>query len=175
MRLKPRLSLSDRVKLRAAKYRPVEIKGDEDVMTKLKSAKRRAFLAIAAGVTAMLVPCAVQAAASSGTGTFRISATVAPSCSINSGGPVNIVEGESRSVVEACNIAGGFTVSANYRQLESQERVSLWYGPNAFALSASGMHTLGQSPMATIRDMVLRFDDVQLNAPVVLTLTIAPR
>lgn len=111
----------------------------------------------------------------SGTGTFRITAMVAPSCSINSGGPVNIVEGESRSVTEACNISGGFTVSANYRQLGSSEKVSLWYGNEAFALNASGMHILGQSPVATIRNMMLRFNDVQLDAPVVMTLTIAPR
>ena len=126
---------------------------------------------LAAGVA----QASTSSSAGTGTGTFRISAMVAPSCSIDSGGPVNIVEGESRSVVEACNIAGGFTVSANYRQLGSQEKVSLWYGNEAFALSASGMHMLGQSPVATIRDMMLRFDDVQLDAPVVMTLTIAPR
>lgn len=118
---------------------------------------------------------AASTGASTGTGTFRITAMVAPSCSISSGGPVNIVQGESRSVTEACNISGGFTVSANYRQLGSQEKVSLWYGNEAFALSASGMHTLGQSPVATIRNMMLRFEDVQLDAPVVMTLTIAPR
>ena len=132
-------------------------------------------VAMALIISTLVASAGAAQAAGSSTGTFRISATVAPSCSINSGGPVNIVEGESRSVVEACNIAGGFTVSANYRQLENQERVSLWYGPDAFALNASGMHILRQSTMATIRDMVLRFDDVQLNAPVVLTLTIAPR
>lgn len=144
-------------------------------MTMLKSAKRRAFLTVVAGLTALAAPQAAQASGSTGNGSFRITAMVAPSCSIDSGGPVNIVEGERRSVVEACNIAGGYTVSANYRQLDSQEKVSLWYGHDAFALNASGMHVLGQSSMATIRDMVLRFDDVQLNAPVVLTLTIAPR
>lgn len=108
-------------------------------------------------------------------GTFRINATVAPSCSINYGSDLQIQQGISRSVVETCNIPGGFIVSANYRQLNQTEHVSLRYGGEVVILSPTGSQTLGYSTRASIRDVSMQFDDVKLDTPVALTLTIAPR
>ena len=173
MRLKPRLSLSDRVKLRAAKYRPIEIKGDEDVMTKLKSAKRRTLLAIAAGLTAVLAPQVASAGPTAGH-SYRLRATVPVACWVRPAGSVIAETGRSGSVVEACNSPGGFTVSAQYRPLAASEKAKIVYGNRALNLAKSGMQELRRSNMATIRTVDYRFDEVELQQPLILALTIQP-
>ncbi len=173
MALKRPLSLSDRVKLRAAKYRPIEIKGDEDVMTKLKSAKRRTLLAIAAGLTAVLTP-QVASAGPTGGQTYRLRATVPVACWVRPAGTIMAETGRSGSVVEACNSPGGFTVSAQYRPLASTEKAKIIYGERSLNLAKSGMLELRRSNMATIRTVDYRFDEVELEQPLILALTIQP-
>jgi hypothetical protein len=173
MALKRPLSLSDRVKLRAAKYRPIEIKGDEDVMTKLKSAKRRTLLAIAAGLTAVLAPQVASAGPTAGH-SYRLRATVPVACWVRPAGSVIAETGRSGSVVEACNSPGGFTVSAQYRPLAASEKAKIVYGNRALNLDKSGMQELRRSNMATIRTVDYRFDEVELQQPLILALTIQP-
>lgn len=173
MALKRPLSLSDRVKLRAAKYRPIEIKGDEDVMTKLKSAKRRTLLAIAAGLTAVLAPQVASAGPTAGH-SYRLRATVPVACWVRPAGSVIAETGRSGSVVEACNSPGGFTVSAQYRPLAASEKAKIVYGNRALNLAKSGMQELRRSNMATIRTVDYRFDEVELQQPLILALTIQP-
>lgn len=173
MALKRPLSLSDRVKLRAAKYRPIEIKGDEDVMTKLKSAKRRTLLAIAAGLTAVLAPQVASAGPTAGH-SYRLRATVPVACWVRPAGSVIAETGQSGSVVEACNSPGGFTVSAQYRPLAASEKAKIVYGNRTLNLAKSGMQELRRSNMATIRTVDYRFDEVELQQPLILALTIQP-
>jgi hypothetical protein len=173
MALKRPLSLSARVKLRAAKYRPLEIKGDEDVMTKLKSAKRRTFLALAAGLTAMLAP-QVASAGPTGGHSYRLTATVPVACWVRPASTVMAETGRMGSVVEACNSPGGFTVSAQYRPLSATENARMIYGDRSFNLAKTGMQELRRSNMATIRTVDYRFDEVELEQPLILALTIQP-
>ena len=173
MAFKRPLSLSDRVKLRAAKYRPIEIKGDEDVMTKLKSAKRRTFLAIAAGLTAILAPQMASAGPTAGY-SYRLKATVPVSCWVRPSGTVMAEMGRTGSVIEACNSPGGFTVSAQYRPLVGTEKAKIIYGDRSLSLAKEGMLELRRSNMATIRTVDYRFDEVELNEPLILALTIQP-
>lgn len=173
MALKRPLSLSDRLKLRAAKYRPIEIKGDEDVMTKLKSAKRRTLLAIAAGLTAVLAPQVASAGPTAGH-SYRLRATVPVACWVRPAGSVIAETGRSGSVVEACNSPGGFTVSAQYRPLAASEKAKIVYGNRTLNLAKSGMQELRRSNMATIRTVDYRFDEVELQQPLILALTIQP-
>lgn len=173
MALKRPLSLSDRVKLRAAKYRPIEIKGDEDVMTKLFPAKRRSFLAIAVGLAALLAP-QIASAGPTGGHTYRLRATVPVACWVRPTGTVMAENGRAGSVVEACNSPGGFTVSAQYRPLAASEKAKIIYGDRSLNLAKSGMLELRRSNMATIRTVDYRFDEVELEQPLILALTIQP-
>ena len=78
------------------------------------------------------------------------------------------------SVVEACNSPGGFTVSAQYRPLTITERARIVYGERSLDLSRTGIQELRRSSMATIRSVDYRFDEVALEEPLILALTIQP-
>ena len=192
MALKRPLSLSDRVKLRAAKYRPIEIKGDEDVMTKFKSAKRRTSLALAAGLTAMLAPQVASAdptkanivitsqvepglpGQSQAGNTFQVRAQVPLACWVRSDIAIVAQYGSAGGVLEACNNPGGFTVTARYRPLESSEKAEIFYNDQAFNLDQTGTQVLRRSPIATIKRVNYRFGTVEVENPLVLSLVIQP-
>ena len=82
--------------------------------------------------------------------------------------------GRTGSVVEACNSPGGFTVSAQYRPLAETEKAQIFYGDRSLNLAKSGMLELRRSSMATIRSVDYRFDEVALEQPLILSLTIQP-
>ena len=82
--------------------------------------------------------------------------------------------GLAGSVVEACNSPGGFTVSASYRPLKSNETASLNYGGRLINLTPSGEQELRRSNMATIRTVDYRFEEVELDEPLILSLVIQP-
>jgi len=197
MALNLQLSLSDRLKLIADKYRPLEIKGDEDVMTNLKLAKRRTFLAIAAGLTAVLAPQVAAAGptlsspsqaniviTSSGDpglpgqsqagNTFHITARVPLACWVRPDSDIVAQNGSAGGVLEACNNPGGFTVTANYRPLSSNERAEIFYNDRAFDLDQTGTQILRRSPIATIKRVNYRFGTVDVEYPLVLSLVIQP-
>jgi hypothetical protein len=161
------------LELRADKYRVVEIKGDEDVMTKKISAKRRMFLALAACAAAILAPQVAAAGPTAGH-SYRLRATVPVACWVRPTGTVMAENGRAGSVVEACNSPGGFTVSAQYRPLAASEKAKIIYGDRSMNLSKSGMLELRRSNMATIRTVDYRFDEVELEQPLILALTIQP-
>ena len=142
-------------------------------MTKLKSAKRRTLLAIAAGLTAVLAPQVASAGPTAGH-SYRLRATVPVACWVRPAGSVIAETGRSGSVVEACNSPGGFTVSAQYRPLAASEKAKIVYGNRALNLAKSGMQELRRSNMATIRTVDYRFDEVELQQPLILALTIQP-
>jgi hypothetical protein len=161
------------LELRADKYRIVEIKGDEDVMTKKISAKRRMFLALAACAAAILAPQVAAAGPTAGH-SYRLRATVPVACWVRPTGTVMAENGRAGSVVEACNSPGGFTVSAQYRPLAASEKAKIIYGDRSLNLAKSGMLELRRSNMATIRTVDYRFDEVELEQPLILALTIQP-
>ena len=142
-------------------------------MTKLKSAKGRSLLALAAGLTAMLAPQVASAGPTAGY-SYRLKATVPVSCWVRPSSTVMAETGRTGSVVEACNSPGGFTVSAQYRPLAASEKAKIIYGDRSLNLAKSGMLELRRSNMATIRTVDYRFDEVELEQPLILALTIQP-
>jgi hypothetical protein len=107
-------------------------------------------------------------------GTYRLTASVPVACWVRPTGTVLASAGLTGSVVEACNSPGGFTVSANYRPLKSNEMASLNYGGQLINLTPSGEQELRRSTMATIRTVNYRFEDVALDEPLILSLVIQP-
>jgi hypothetical protein len=142
-------------------------------MTKLKSAKRRTYLALAAGLTALLAPQIAAAGPTAGH-SYRLRATVPVACWVRPTGTVMAETGRSGSVVEACNSPGGFTVSAQYRPLAETEKAKIFYGDRSLSLAKNGMLELRRSNIAAIRSIDYRFDDVTLEQPLILSLTIQP-
>lgn len=116
---------------------------------------------------------AAAADGQSGT-TYRVTARVPVACWVRPSGALLASPGVSGSVVEACNSPGGFTVSAQYRSLAESETASLRYAGRVIQLSRSGEQVLRRSNLATIRTVDYQFDEVQLTAPLVLSLTIQP-
>ncbi|MFZ4164784.1 hypothetical protein [Brevundimonas sp. NPDC058933] len=142
-------------------------------MTKLKPAKRRMFLAVTAGLSAALLPHVACAGPTAGN-SYQLRATVPVACWVRPTGAVMAEAGRIGSVVEACNSPGGFTVSAQYRPLTGTEKARITYGNRSLNLSRSGMLELRRSNMATIRTVDYRFDEVELEQPLILALTIQP-
>lgn len=141
-------------------------------MTKKSSAKRRTFLA-AACLAAILAPQAAMAGPTGGQ-SYQLRATVPVACWVRPASTVLAEAGKMGSVVEACNSPGGFTVSAQYRPLSDTETAKMVYGNRSFNLAKSGTQELRRSNMATIRTVDYRFDEVELNEPLILSLTIQP-
>lgn len=144
-----------------------------DVMNKLMSAKRRALLGITVGVAIVGAPHVAAAGPTAGN-SYQLRATVPIACWVRSDATVMAETGRAGSVIEACNSPGGFTVSAQYRPLSDTETARITYGDRALSLAKTGMLELRRSNMATIRTVAYRFEDVQLDQPLVLALTIQP-
>lgn len=137
----------------------------------MASKSRFIALIVAAAVSGLASTASAQ---SSVGGTYRLHAVVPVACWVRPQGALLAQTGGAGSVVEACNAPGGFTVSASYRPLTSHESARLVYGDNMLNLASGGQQILRRSNMATIRTVAYRFDDVQLDAPLVLALTIQP-
>lgn len=133
----------------------------------------RVISAAAALAAAMTFAEAAKAGPTAGQ-TFRVTATVPVACWVRPASPVLAETGRSGQVVEACNSPGGFTVSANYRPLLATEKARLIYGDRALDLAKTGDQVLRRSNLATIRTVDYRFDEVELEQPLVLALTIQP-
>ena len=131
------------------------------------------FLAATSGAIVLLCAGTSMAEGQSG-GVYRVRATVPVACWVRSSGTVLAGSGLGGSVVEACNSPGGFTVSASYRRLTESESAQMLYGGRRLDLAKSGEQVLNRSNMATIRTVDYRFEEVSLDAPLVLLLTIQP-
>jgi hypothetical protein len=124
---------------------------------------------------AVVLLAASQAAGEAPSGTvYRVRATVPVACWVRSNGTILAGNGLRGSVIEACNSPGGFTVSAAYRPLTEAESTKMFYGGNKLDLSKSGTQVLARSAKATVRTVEYSFEDVTLNAPLALFLTIQP-
>jgi hypothetical protein len=133
----------------------------------------RALTAAALGAGLFAAAAPAVAGPSAG-GTYRLRATVPVACWVKPTAPVMAETGRSGEVVEACNSPGGFTVSAQYRPLSPSEKATLFYGERTLDLDKSGGQVLRRSSMATIRSVSYRFDEVELEQPLILALTIQP-
>lgn len=142
-------------------------------MTRLQATKR--LLSIVGAATVLVAgSAAAQPGSSQASGTYRLRATVPVACWVRPSSTVLASAGRTGSVVEACNSPGGFTVSASYRPLKSNETASLNYGGRLINLTPSGEQELRRSNMATIRTVDYRFEEVELDEPLILSLVIQP-
>ncbi len=134
---------------------------------------RRAVLFVSAMLT--LAAPAAALAQGSARGTVRLQATVPASCWVRPDGAVraDALGAASLRVTEACN-SGGFRVMAYYRPLAADERASLRYGEALISLPRHGEALLRQSMRAEKREREFRFEETQLNEPLVIALAIAP-
>lgn len=135
--------------------------------------KSFALAGVTAAVALMALPATVQAK-DSATGNFRVRARVPVSCWVRPDRTVTAEEGATGAVIEACNNPGGYTVSAQYRQLGTGESARMIYNDQAIELSSSGQQVLRQSNMATIRTVSYQFQNVNVEQPLILALTIQP-
>lgn len=142
-------------------------------MSRYAAARKNAVLAAALALAVGSLS-AGQAAAQSKSGTYRLRATVPVACWVRPTGTVLAGAGMGGSVVEACNSPGGFTVSASYRTLGGTEKAKIRYADRLIDLSKNGQQELRRSSMATIRTVNYQFDEVELDEPLVLSLTIQP-
>ncbi|WP_409020325.1 hypothetical protein [Brevundimonas vesicularis] len=131
------------------------------------------ILTTAATVAALFAPHMAQAAPNGGA-TYQLRARVPVACWVKPVTPLMAETGSVGQVVEACNSPGGFTVSAHYRSLAEHEKAKLTYGSRTLDLARSGSQTLRRANLASIRTIDYRFEDVALDAPLVLSLTIQP-
>ncbi|MNU02557.1 hypothetical protein D3C72_2463010 [compost metagenome] len=58
--------------------------------------------------------------------------------------------------------------------MSATEKVRITYGDHPLELARNGMLELRRSNLATIRTVNYRFDDVELEQPLILALTIQP-
>jgi len=107
-------------------------------------------------------------------GTFQVRARVPVACWVRPDAAVIVENGGSGGVTEACNNPGGFTVTANYRPLKATEKAEMVYDNRPIDLSKSGAQILRQSSMATIKRVNYHFSAVEVDEPLVLSLTIQP-
>lgn len=133
----------------------------------------RALAAATLGL-GLFAAAAPALAASTAGGAYRLRATVPVACWVKPAAPVMAESGRSGEVVEACNSPGGFTVSAQYRPLSPTEKATLFYGDQMLDLDRSGGQVLRRSSIATIRSVSYRFNEVELEQPLILALTIQP-
>lgn len=127
-----------------------------------------------ADVTISLTSSPGQPGQSSAGNTFRVTARVPVACWVRPDTTLIAQPGGAGGVLEACNNPGGFTVTANYRPLRATEKAQMVYDDRPFDLAKSGAQVLRRSSMATIKRVNYRFGDVELDEPLVLSLTIQP-
>ena len=134
--------------------------------------KKYALLALAAA--GLMAAPGLALAKDTASQSFRIKARVPVSCWVRPDRNVEVQDGATGSVTEACNNPGGYTVTAQYRPLSTGESARLVYHDRSVELSPSGQQLLRQSNMATIRTISYQFENVNISQPLVLALTIQP-
>ncbi len=124
-------------------------------------------------LAALLSPMSVAARPQT-TGTFQIRASVPMACWVDHSVAVDALGMGQGQVTEGCNNASGYIVSAMYRPLGDSESARLVYGDSMVDLSAMGLQEVHREHGPRIQQIAYRFDDVALDAPLTLSLTIQP-
>ncbi|WP_292051151.1 MULTISPECIES: hypothetical protein [unclassified Brevundimonas] len=135
---------------------------------------KQSILAGLVAAAALMVAPGVVHAKDAGSQTFQVRARVPVSCWVRPDRDIVAGEGVSGSVIEACNNPGGYTITANYRQLGDGERAQMVYNNRPVELAKSGGQVLRRSNMATIKTVSYRFQNVTLEQPLTVFLTIQP-
>lgn len=141
-------------------------------MKRHKIASRRAIIGSIIAVTGLTAMDA--AAAEAGGGSFRIRASVPVACWVRPDSVLNAIDGATGIVTEACNSPGGYRVTAQHRALATDERASMIYDDHIVDLALGGDKIVSLSDRARIRKVGYRFTGINLQAPLVIALTIQP-
>lgn len=126
------------------------------------------------GCAAVLLASTPAFATPQANGTFRISASVPMACWVNHSVQADALGTAQGLVTEGCNNASGYMVSAFYRPLAQSESARLIYGDALVSLSASGTQEVHREYGPRIQQIAYRFEQVVLDAPLTLSLTIQP-
>jgi hypothetical protein len=144
----------------------------EQPMVSLFASRRNRLLAslLLAPVLLSILPVPAIAAEASFVVTLRVRAE----CFVQTNGAIMVANGgaSSGSVVEACNVPGGYTVTANYRSLANDESAVLEYNGQVIQLPASGQAVLRTSDMATIKSIAYQLTSTHLDSPLAISLSI---
>ncbi|MDR6834399.1 MULTISPECIES: hypothetical protein [unclassified Sphingopyxis] len=124
--------------------------------------------------TAVLLASTPALASQQATGTFQVTATVPMACWVDHSVQADALANAPGLVTEGCNNASGYMVSAQYRPLAATESARLVYGTNMVDLSALGADEVHREYGPRIQQIAYRFDQVSLDAPLTLSLTIQP-
>lgn len=126
------------------------------------------------GCAAALLASTPALARQQASGSFQITATVPMACWVNHSIHADALGNSPGLVTEGCNSASGYLVSAQYRPLAQTERARLLYGDATVDLSALGMQEVHREYGPRIQQISYRFDQVSLETPLTLSLTIQP-
>lgn len=126
------------------------------------------------GCVAVLLASTPALASQQATGTFQITATVPMACWVDHSIQADALGHSTGLVTEGCNNASGYMVSAQYRPLMQSESARLVYGNNMVDLSAIGGQEVHREYGPRIQQIAYRFDQVSLETPLTLSLTIQP-
>ncbi|WP_144423594.1 hypothetical protein [Sphingopyxis sp. 113P3] len=124
--------------------------------------------------SALFASTAAAAASEQATGTFQVTATVPMACWVNHSVYADALANAPGFVTEGCNNATGYLVSAQYRPLAQSESARLLYGDSRVELSALGTQEVHREYGPRIQQIAYRFEQVSLEAPLTLSLTIQP-
>jgi hypothetical protein len=126
------------------------------------------------GCAAALLASNPALASQQATGTFQVTATVPMACWVDHSIQADAFGNAPGLVTEGCNNASGYSVSAQYRPLAATESARLVYGTNMVNLSSLGGQEVHREYGPRIQKIAYHFDQVTLNAPLTLSLTIQP-
>lgn len=126
------------------------------------------------GCVAVLLASTPAVAGQQATGTFQVTATVPMACWVDHSIQADALGHSPGLVTEGCNNASGYMVSAQYRPLTQTESARLFYGDNMVNLSALGGQEVHREYGPRIQQIAYRFDQVSLDTPLTLSLTIQP-
>lgn len=126
------------------------------------------------GCVAALLASTPAVASQEAMGTFQVTATVPMACWVDHSIQADALGNSPGLVTEGCNNASGYMVSAQYRPLAQTESARLVYGNNTVNLSALGGQEVHREYGPRIQQIAYRFDQVSLEAPLTLSLTIQP-
>ncbi|KTE17354.1 hypothetical protein [Sphingopyxis sp. H115] len=125
-------------------------------------------------IAALLASTPAAAASQQAMGTFQVTATVPMACWVDHSIYADALGNSPGLVTEGCNNASGYMVSAQYRPLAQTERARLLYGDSTVELSALGIQEVHREYGPRIQQIAYRFDEVSLETPLTLSLTIQP-
>ena len=124
---------------------------------------------------ALIATPAAAIAQESGSAAFRIKARVAEACAVDTSvAPItDEANGIIGTIAEACNSGDGYTIVANYRDLQASESATLIFEGRTIPLGPLGEATLATRRGPTKRIRTLNVSSSALESPLTLSIAIA--